>query len=161
MSENMISVSSGSYDFVFTQSEIDAIEVINPSEKAFAVLVHHEKIKGKIHPKAYHKKDLEVEMDGEFFDIKIKDKLDLLLQSMGLNTPKATKLKALKAPMPGLVIEINVEEGQVVEEGQKILILEAMKMENVIKIPHGAVIGKVLIQKGQAVDKGQTLIELA
>ena len=101
-----------------------------------------------------------MEIEGEYFDVSIKSELDILLQYMGLNSMVINKLKVIKAPMPGLVIEINVEEGQKVDENEKILVLEAMKMENVLKISHEAVIKKVLIKKGQAVEKGQILIEL-
>jgi biotin carboxyl carrier protein len=62
--------------------------------------------------------------------------------------------------MPGLVLEINVIAGDEVVEGQKILILEAMKMENSILIHTNARIKKVVVSAGQAVDKGQVLVEL-
>ena len=77
------------------------------------------------------------------------------------NKPKTNKINAIKPTMPGLVIEICVNEGQEIVENDKVLILEAMKMENVIKIPHEAVVKKILVKTGQAVEKGQTLIELA
>lgn len=68
--------------------------------------------------------------------------MDQVLDQMGLNKPKTNKINAIKAPMPGLVIEICVNEGQEIVENDKVLILEAMKMENVIKIPHEAVVKK-------------------
>ena len=62
--------------------------------------------------------------------------------------------------MPGLVLEIAVTEGQEVKEGDKILILEAMKMENSILIHTNAKIKRIAVSAGQAVDKGQVLVEL-
>jgi biotin carboxyl carrier protein len=62
--------------------------------------------------------------------------------------------------MPGMVIEVSVEDGQQVAEGDRLLILEAMKMENSINIPVTAKIRKVLVKKGQAVEKNQVMIEL-
>jgi biotin carboxyl carrier protein len=68
--------------------------------------------------------------------------------------------KDVRAPMPGLVLEVSVEVGQKVSEGDRLLILEAMKMENSISIQTEAVIKKVLVKKGQPVEKNQVLIEL-
>ena len=62
--------------------------------------------------------------------------------------------------MPGLVLEIAVSDGQEVNEGDKMLVLEAMKMENSILIQTNATIKKVIVTAGQAVEKGQVLIEL-
>jgi biotin carboxyl carrier protein len=62
--------------------------------------------------------------------------------------------------MPGLVLDINVEEGDELAEGQRILILEAMKMENSIVMHTKGRVKKVNVKKGQAVEKNQVLIEL-
>jgi biotin carboxyl carrier protein len=64
----------------------------------------------------------------------------------------------LKAPMPGLVLQILVEPGQEIKKGDKILILEAMKMENAIKAPADAIVAQIHINPGTAVDKNQLLI---
>lgn len=105
-------------------------------------------------------KKLRVELDGERFDIEIKDALDQELDQLGFSAVSTRHIKEIKAPMPGLVLEISISEGQQVKEGDKILILEAMKMENSIMISADASIKKILIRPGQAVDKGQVLVEL-
>lgn len=61
--------------------------------------------------------------------------------------------------MPGLILDILVEEGQEVNEEDQLVILEAMKMENVITSPRNGVIKKIGVSKGDAVDKKQMLIE--
>jgi acetyl/propionyl-CoA carboxylase alpha subunit len=158
MSDKNIIVSAGGFEFSFSENEIAAIDVLNKNVEDFC-LIHQQKIiKGEVI--TAKGKNYKVEIDGERFQVQIKNQLDQILDNMGLNKPKVSKMKSIKAPMPGLVIEINVEEGQKVSENEKILILEAMKMENVIKIPHEAVVKKINIVKGQAVDKGQVLIEL-
>ena len=70
------------------------------------------------------------------------------------------KVGDIKAPMPGLVIEVAVEIGQTVTKGDKVLILEAMKMENVIKAAGDGVVKAIHTTKGQPVEKGQLLIEM-
>lgn len=103
---------------------------------------------------------MKIEINGVVFNIDIRDELDQMLEKMGFHAVAGTHLRELKAPMPGLVLQISVEEGQHVNKGDKILILEAMKMENSIVIPTSATIGKIMVSAGQAVVKGQVLVEL-
>jgi pyruvate carboxylase subunit B len=68
--------------------------------------------------------------------------------------------KTIVAPMPGLVLKVEVEVGQAVKAGQGVVIVEAMKMENELKAPADGVVAKILVQERQTVDKGATLIVL-
>jgi len=160
MPQNAILLTSGGFDFYFDENEISSLNCISLNPESFSILSDKEKIVGKVVKNRSQRNSYKVEIDGEYFDVSIKSNLDQLMQNLGLNLSVINKLKVIKSPMPGLVIEINVEEGQKVDENQKILVLEAMKMENVLKIPHDAVIKKLLIKKGQAVEKGQILVEL-
>lgn len=92
------------------------------------------------------------------YTFKITEPLDELLKSMGLENALTPKISEIKAPMPGLVLDILVKPGDTVKKGDKILILEAMKMENAIKSPIDAVISEIHIVKGTAVDKNQSLV---
>lgn len=96
--------------------------------------------------------------DGKTFEVGIKDRFDQLLHSMGLDSIKSNKVNELKAPMPGLVLGIKTEIGKAVKKGDALLILEAMKMENVIKSPTDGIIKTINIVEKQAVDKNQILI---
>ena len=97
--------------------------------------------------------------DNEYL-ISIQDKYDMLLDRLGLSDMTVKKLKDIKAPMPGLVLDIKIAPGDEVEEGDVILVLEAMKMENMIKSPGAGKIKAIKIEKGEAVEKGQVLIEV-
>ncbi len=68
---------------------------------------------------------------------------------------------SLKAPMPGSVLEVRVEEGDKVEEGDVLLILEAMKMENELTASQAGTVEKILVSKGDTVDNEETLIILS
>lgn len=98
-------------------------------------------------------------IDGIATQVKYASKMDLLLEKMGIDTSTSTKLSILKSPMPGLVVDWFVKEGDAVQAGDKLLILEAMKMENVIKSTGEGVIKKLHAPKGLAVEKNQLLIE--
>ena len=78
---------------------------------------------------------------------------------MGFSTGSTKNVDAIHAPMPGLILEINVSIGQTVKEEDPLLILEAMKMENVIASPRTGTIKSISINKGEAVEKKQLLIE--
>ena len=69
------------------------------------------------------------------------------------------KINNVKAPMPGLVIDMKVKAGDVVKAGDPLLILEAMKMENILKAVAEATVKNVKVKKGDSVEKGQVLIE--
>lgn len=99
-----------------------------------------------------------IKVNNNTFDVSIKDKFDLLLKKLGMENMANTAVKEIKAPMPGLVLEIKSAIGQEVKKGDTILILEAMKMENVIKSPGDGKIASIKIEKGQAVEKNQLMI---
>jgi biotin carboxyl carrier protein len=95
------------------------------------------------------------------FELQLQDKFDLLLAQMGMDKATTQKIGSLKAPMPGLLLDIKVEEGQTVKKGDTLLVLEAMKMENVLKAPIDATIKTIKVHKGENVDKNQVLIVFA
>jgi biotin carboxyl carrier protein len=103
-------------------------------------------------------KTLTLLYNGNKFEAKITETIDEILKSMGLENALTPKISDLKAPMPGLVLQILVNPGDTVAKGDKILVLEAMKMENAIKSPTDGIISDVLAKQGMAVDKNQLLI---
>ena len=103
---------------------------------------------------------VELTVNDVSFDVKIEDAFDILVKEMGLHTQANQKMKNVKAPMPGLVLDIMIEAGAEVEKGTPLLIIEAMKMENVIKADGDGVVQSIEVTKGAAVDKDQVLIEM-
>jgi biotin carboxyl carrier protein len=99
-----------------------------------------------------------IKVDGIKYQMNAKDKYDELLHSLGMDNLASKKVSDLKAPMPGLVLEISVEVGQVVVKGDTLLILEAMKMENVIKSPTDGVIKSIAINTAETVEKNQLIL---
>ncbi len=68
---------------------------------------------------------------------------------------------AVNAPLPGLILEVTVSEGQSVKAGQDILVMEAMKMENQIQASHDGTVTKVYVNKGDSVAEGDLLVNIA
>jgi len=100
-----------------------------------------------------------INVSGFDFRIKINEPLDKIINDLGFLTKAKHSVKEIKSPMPGLVVDIFVTVGESVMEGQKLMTLEAMKMENIIKSPCDGIIKLIHIVKSQSVDKGQILIE--
>ncbi len=100
-----------------------------------------------------------IRINGKDFPVTVQDKFDLLLEQMGMKQTGASKMNVIKAPMPGLIIDLKVSEGQEVKQNDPLLILEAMKMENIIKAPGDGIVKSVKVQKGNSVEKNQVLIE--
>ena len=103
-------------------------------------------------------KTVTVSVNGRKETFEIKDSLDLLVDQLGLAVTKNEKVDSVLAPMPGLVLKLMVAAGDSVEEGQPLLILEAMKMENVIKSPTSGVIKSIDVSVGAAVEKKKVLL---
>ena len=100
-------------------------------------------------------------INGKKVEAELSDKFDALLKELGMDAGSAQKVGDLKAPMPGLVVDIPVKEGDVVKKGDTLVILEAMKMENALKAVGDAVVKKINVKKGQAVDKNTLLVQMA
>ena len=103
-------------------------------------------------------KTAEIKVNNNIYRIAAKDQFDILLDKLGLSSLTAAKLSDIKAPMPGLVLKVFVGEGMEIKKGDNLFILEAMKMENIIKAPADAIIKTVRIKPGDKVEKGQVLL---
>jgi len=108
----------------------------------------------------YLAKSFVFKINGGLYEVKIADQFDQTVNRLGLTAHASTKFKDVKAPMPGLVLDVMVEVGQSVTKGDALLILEAMKMENVLKSPGDGVVKAIKVLKGAAVNKNQILLEM-
>jgi biotin carboxyl carrier protein len=148
------------FEFFLAKDELANLDLISLGERKYNLIKDNRSINAKITSPGTSYNKMDVEINGRTFNIEIKDELAQQLEKMGFGASSARQIKEIKAPMPGLVLEIAVTEGQKVKEGDKILILEAMKMENSLIIHSNATIKKINAKIGQAVEKGQLLVEL-
>lgn len=100
-----------------------------------------------------------IKVNGRTYTVKYQDSYDQLLKNLGMDRSAGRAQSDLKAPMPGMVIKILAATGQEVKKGEPLLILEAMKMENVIKAADDVHIREVLIQAGDKVEKNQVIMK--
>lgn len=150
---------NGHYEFEATPDEARALDVLPEGDQAYHILQNGQAYHVELLDADYPNRSYTLRIDGVSYTVKISDYYERLVQQLGLTLGGSQKINTVKAPMPGLVIGIQVEPGQAVQKGDALLILEAMKMENVIKAAGDGVVKSVLAQKGHAVDKGQVLLE--
>jgi biotin carboxyl carrier protein len=103
-------------------------------------------------------KTAEIKVNNTIYHVTAKDQFDILLDKLGLSSLNATKISEIKAPMPGMVLKVFVKEGMEIKKGDNLFILEAMKMENIIKAPADVFVKTVKIKPGDKVEKGQILM---
>lgn len=135
-------------------------DLIRLSENKYHALIGHQSITLELLSRDESAKTMEVMVNGLKHTLEVKDQYDLLLKALNLDKLAATKQNDIKAPMPGMVLRIMVAEGDSVKAGDPLLVLEAMKMENIIKSHMDAVVQKIRITEKTAVEKGQVLINL-
>lgn len=104
-------------------------------------------------------KEFVIRINQQIHTVHLRDAFDQLLDKMGLNHKGSSQISAIRAPMPGLIVDVRVRAGDEVKAGDPLIVLEAMKMENVIKSPRDGQVKSVTAQKGQSVEKNQSLIE--
>ncbi|RZK26035.1 MAG: biotin/lipoyl-binding protein [Hymenobacter sp.] len=109
----------------------------------------------------YTTKAFVLKINGQRIELQAKDRFDQLLDKLGLSDATAKQVNELKAPMPGLIIDIRVQPGQAVQKGDPLLVLEAMKMENILKAPADGTIASIAAVLRANVTKGQVLVKFA
>lgn len=101
----------------------------------------------------------ELHLDGHRLDVEALDERTRAVRAMTAKTSTASGPKPVRAPMPGLVVRIEVQPGQTVQTGEGVAIIEAMKMENELRAEGAGVVSRVLVAPGKAVEKGEVLVE--
>ncbi len=101
-----------------------------------------------------------LKIEGYRFEVEAKDQLDILIDKLGLDNIKNQNISSIKAPMPGLVLDIMVTPGQSIQKGDNLIVLEAMKMENIIKAEGDGVVKSIEVKISDKVDKGQLMIDM-
>ncbi len=157
---NVWKVKANGFEFELDAATIEKADFIRISPDTCHLIIDNRPVLIRIIDTDPTGKLIRLEVDGETFDAGIKDPLDQMLDKMGYAAASGKHILEVKAPMPGLVLEVSVTDGQEVKEGDRLLILSAMKMENSITIHADAKIKKVNVKAGQAVEKGQVLVEL-
>lgn len=150
---------NGSASYDVTQEELSQLDAISTGPNNYHILKDNKPFKAAINQSNFLAKEYTVTVNNNTYTVNIANALDELITAMGFEIGAAKQVNEIKAPIPGLILEINVTVGQEVKENDNLLVLEAMKMENTFQSPRAGVIKSIAVSKGDAVDKGQLLIE--
>ncbi len=117
---------------------------------------------GKSHEASIHSTEtgLQVLLRGQLFEVVVEDERQRRLRKSSGGIPVHGGELQIKSPMPGLVITVPVEEGQEIKQGDNLIILESMKMQNEIKAPRDGKVMRVRVTAGDSVDQNQLLLTL-
>ena len=145
------------------QAEVDgkryALDVVHTGEGHSHWLMENRSMVAEVVASNPETKEFTVKVNNNNYRVQLKDKYDELLESLGMEAAGKKRITEVKAPMPGLVLNVLVKEGDTVTKDTPLLILEAMKMENVIKSATDAVIKRICAVRGVPVEKNAVLIE--
>jgi len=149
---------NGQYEFELSNTDLATVDIIKTSDTKFHFLKDNQSYHIELLNSDFNAKTYQLKINNTDYKVEISTPLDGLIDSMGFVLGNSAVVSSIDAPMPGLILEVSVKEGEEVKENDQLLILEAMKMENVITSPRDGVIKTITVKQGEAVDKKHTLI---
>ncbi len=141
-------------------SAAETLDLIKVDNANFHLLRHHQAYAIGLAHSDYLKKVYRIVVNGNSYEVTIADEFDLRVKKMGLLTSTSQKVNSVKAPMPGLIIDVMVTAGQTVSEGTPLLVLSAMKMENIILSQGAGIVKSIAVKIDDTVEKGQLIIAM-
>jgi len=157
----------GKHDFLIEKTndkfiingEEKEIDIQQITDRVYHIIHNHKSFKVHVLDFDVLNKALKIKVNQHSHTIYFKDENDLLLQRMGLSNVSDKKIDVLKAPMPGLIIEIRVSKGEIVKKGTPLVVLKAMKMENILRSPHDGIIKKIMVEENQKIEKDAVILQ--
>jgi biotin carboxyl carrier protein len=150
---------NNTFDFKIDTEDVLNLDSLKVSDLKFHILQNNTSYKTEIIKADFNQKSYSVKVNNNTYNVTIFNELDALIKEMGFEIGATKKINEIKAPMPGLILSVDVKIGQEVKEDDSLLVLEAMKMENVLTSPRDGIIKYISITKGETVNKNQLLIE--
>ena len=126
-------------------------------QPVYSLIVDGKSYEGFVYP---GETEWEVLLMGRQFPVVVEDEREKRLRAAAGGSVSEAGEFHMKAPMPGMVVSIPVEEGQQIEKGDVLLILESMKMQNELKAPRAGTVGRIRVKTGESVEQRQTLLSV-
>lgn len=133
-------------------------DMIEHSEGMFHILSEGKSYRAKVISVDIEAKKVRLLINEKEYHVQVQSDRDVLLKKLGIEAGSGSSLNDIKAPMPGLILDIMVKQGQAIKKGDPVLVLEAMKMENILKSPGDGTIKSIAAKKGDTVAKSQVLV---
>lgn len=129
------------------------------SEKAYSIIYKSKVYNAEMLSVQKEDETVSLKINGRIYTVQYQDSYDQLLKNLGIDKSAGKAHPDLKAPMPGMVIKILALAGTEVKKGEALLVLEAMKMENIIKAAQDVYVQEIMIQAGDKVEKNQVIMK--
>ena len=155
----LLDVNAGQFTFQLT--DVDNITLNNIDVNNQIILDNNKSKLVSVKGADHELKRYQIQIDGRIYQVQISDAVDQQILKMNLKSKKSNQLKELRAPMPGLVRQVNVQVGDQVDAGDSLFILEAMKMENILKSPVNGTVSDLFVKPGESVEKNQILLNFS
>jgi len=126
-------------------------------QPVYSLIVNGKSFEAYVYP---GEDDWQVLLHGRLYPVFVQDEREKRLRATANSQVSKTAEFNLKSPMPGLVISIPIVEGQIITQGQVLLILESMKMQNELKAPRDGVVGRIRVKSGDSVENKQILLSV-
>ncbi len=140
---------------VLVDGEARDVDFLNLGGSLFSVITENRSFEAVIDD---DDDKIAVMMTGRLFEAQVLDeRAQLMMQRRGAQTSGSGDVHA---PMPGLIVEVAAEQGASVAQGDTLIILESMKMQNELKSPADGMVSAIHVEAGQAVDKNDLLVEI-
>ncbi|RZL48421.1 MAG: biotin/lipoyl-binding protein [Pedobacter sp.] len=152
---------SADHKLIKVNNEVVELSTLPLNASSNSVLYHNKSFNIEVVEFIPADKTAVVKVNGNIYKLVIKDQFDQLLKQLGMDNLAVSKILQIKAPMPGLVLNVLASEGDEVKKGDSLLVLEAMKMENMIKSPTDGIIKKIEVKQGDKVEKNQLLVSFS
>ncbi len=156
----MYKVLTNHHEYLLNEEEIENIEILKEDDRTMIISQGSKTYKVCLLSSEENYKNLTFKINGKIIHTHLKTPYELIAEDMGLTTGHSVATGDIRAPMPGIILEVMVRERDQVEQGSPLLVLEAMKMENVIKAPHSGIIKSIHVKEGESIDKNDLLIIL-
>ena len=140
------------------QGELQASDKIPVSDHLIHILKNQKSHRVQLVSMDSSQGVVQLKIDGQIYQVQVLNETDQMVESLGMSIETGPKAGDILAPMPGKVLQVLVQSGQEVEEGTPLLVLEAMKMENILKSQASGIVQEVNVSKNETVDKNQKLI---
>lgn len=147
-------------EILVQKKDVALLDMVETGSSNFHLLHDKKAYKICLLESDYLNKTLKIAVNGTTYDLKIEDEYDRQVKRMGLLAATSQKVNSVIAPMPGLIMDVMVKEGQEISEGTPLLVLSAMKMENIIVSKGAGIVKSIAIKKEDSVEKGQLVIEM-
>jgi acetyl/propionyl-CoA carboxylase alpha subunit len=134
-------------------------DIVRLSESRYHIIWNNKSYNVELLEANVVEKTFHILINGRRYTTIAKDEIDILLEGMGMQAKAVQKINHVKAPMPGLIQSVSVEEGDQVSKGDTLLVLVAMKMENIIKASGDGIVKSLKVSAGETVEKNQVMLE--